>query len=339
MNYGIFTIDTEAHKGINPVNQYIWGNTYDGGSYGIDYIMDFCESYGAKGLFFVDIAEAWDYGDDTLKKIITHIKDRGHDLGVHIHPDHMADPKRKFLHQYDDEEQFKIISDCTKKFEELAEYAPVSFRAGKYSANRKTLDILNQLGYKYDFSEFYGQKWCGIKPPVTADLPCKYKNLIEIPVTSFRVIKLGKHRKYDKLDLEMVPFIFKQIVKRIAKHDNYVSSLFLHSFSFVTREDINKTKRNLRNIKKAKSSMRTFCDAGMKPISIKELECLIKDNSIILQDNPEETTIKVINPIMSYIFLIMTSVRIWKTNRNAKLFIALNVLIFVLILIIAICVI
>ena len=61
MNYGIFTIDTEAHRGTDPTLQFIWGKTVDGQFYGIDFIMDFCEKYGTRGLFFVDFAEVWDY--------------------------------------------------------------------------------------------------------------------------------------------------------------------------------------------------------------------------------------------------------------------------------------
>ena len=53
--------------------------------------MDVCDTYNVKALFFLDFAEAWDYGCDKIKEVVKLILKRGHDIGVHIHPDHMLD--------------------------------------------------------------------------------------------------------------------------------------------------------------------------------------------------------------------------------------------------------
>lgn len=230
----ILTIDTEGPRGTDPVLYQIWGkvgNDY----YGISQIIDICDSVGAKGLFFVDIPEIWDRGYDKIKDVILYIKGRGHDVGVHVHPHHMPRESRHFLYDFTKEEQRKIITECTRKYEEITGEYPKSFRAGKYGANRDTLDILAELGYKYDFSEFYSQKWCGISPEINYILPVKYGSLVEIPVTIFRSVNFGSFfQRYDKLEATDNLSELKHILYQYAETKNVeVLVLFLHSFSFL----------------------------------------------------------------------------------------------------------
>lgn len=80
----IVTIDTEGHKGKDPVDKLIWGNTKDG-KYGIERIMEEFETVGVHILFFLDFAEAWDYGEEKIRQVADCILSRGHDIGVHIY--------------------------------------------------------------------------------------------------------------------------------------------------------------------------------------------------------------------------------------------------------------
>ncbi len=67
------------------------------------------------------------------------------------------------------------------------EKKPKAFRAGKYGANRDTLDILVENGYLCDFSEFVGQRWCQIEPPVAYNKATRLSSgLLEFPVTSYK---------------------------------------------------------------------------------------------------------------------------------------------------------
>ena len=234
----ILTIDTEGPRGSDPVLYQIWGkvgNEY----YGIPKIIEICNRYGIKGLFFVDIPEIWDMGYDKIKDVINYIREKGHDVGVHIHPHHMPNASRHFLFDYSKEEQYKIINECTKKYIEITGEKPVSFRAGKYGANRDTLDILSELGYVYDFSEFYSQKWCGIKPEIDYVLPVKYKSIIEFPVTIFKSVSIpGVYHRYDKLEATNYPEETIHILEQYAKTKNEeLIVLFLHSFSFLNYLD------------------------------------------------------------------------------------------------------
>lgn len=241
MKHVIVTVDVEGHLGKEPVRRLIFGET-DSGRFGIEYIMDVFDKVQAKVLFFVDFAEAWDYGRHEIEKVVQVILERGHHVGVHIHPDHMADKERAFLWQYSRDEQYDIIKKCTDLYVEITGKQPKSFRAGKYGANRDTLDILCELGYKYDFSQFYGQKWCGIKPPITINAPVRYKSLIEFPVTMHQSVHLGSFVREDKIDIEQMTIPEMQYALNQVKNYSFptVISLFLHSFSlldWVSRPD------------------------------------------------------------------------------------------------------
>lgn len=248
----IITVDTEGHVGKDPVKHLIWGETKNGKQCGIPLIMDLCEEVGAKALFFVDIAEAWDYGEDKIAEVMQYIVERGHDVGVHVHPDHMADPKRLFLFEYSYKEQYDIIRKCTEFYKMVLGKTPTAFRAGKYSANYDTLDILPILGYKSDFSEFYGyDKWCGIQPAITGNNTVKMDNeLIEVPTMSYFNSIPGLFSRYDKLDINMSMMEHHDILRRLASDSAVdIIVLFAHGFSLLKwRSNVDCPRKRILNI-------------------------------------------------------------------------------------------
>ena len=70
----IFTVDVEGHDGSDPVEHLIYGNV-GGEKCGIDLIMDLCDKYSVKGIFFVDIAEAFHYGKEKIADALLYAKD------------------------------------------------------------------------------------------------------------------------------------------------------------------------------------------------------------------------------------------------------------------------
>lgn len=264
MQHIIVTIDTEGHKGENPVEKLIWGVT-EQGRFGIEKIMDIFDEVGAKILFFLDFGASFEYGEEKIKEVVDVILSRGHDIGVHIHPDHIKDPNRLFLFEYTYKEQQEMITECTKLYEKLVGKKPISFRAGKYGANYDTLDILCKLGYKYDFSEFYHQKWCGINPELTVNAPVRYKSIVEFPVSMFESVHLGPIKREDKIDIEIMRA--DELKYALGQANRYSFSmaitLFLHSFSlldwrghpdtpFPNEENIKKTKEIAKYIASSK---------------------------------------------------------------------------------------
>lgn len=326
VNYALITIDTEAHTGDRPVDRFIWGETSDG-LHGIDELMDLFESFGTKAIFFLDFAECWDYGDDAIESVAKAIVDRGHTVGVHVHPDHLLDKSRHFLWEYSDEEQRFIIESVTKKYEDLLDCSPEYFRAGKYSANRTTLKLLIEYGYKYDFSEFYGNPWCGIKPPITGDSTFYYGDLLEVPVTSFKSIAIAGFEHYNKIDMDMPGTMLRYVSNRFCRqNDHQVLTLFGHSFSLVGNRrsedmrDLSYSQKNASRFKKALAHIDEL--DTIRLVSPDEFEALIVSG--VFDDNmPNDTpSVSIDNPLVALFFAYMTSWDIKSFNRKAQILLA-----------------
>ena len=327
----LVTIDTEGHDGFDPIKHLIFGETEDG-RYGIERIMDEFDKANAKILFFVDFAEAWDYGRDKVEKVVRTILDRGHNVGVHIHPDHMADKNRLFLYEYTREEQYDIIKRCTDIYTEIVGQPPKSFRAGKYGANYDTLDILCELGYQYDFSEFYHQKWCGLNPPVTVNAPCKYKTLTEFPVTMHQSVHIGPLVREDKLDIEQMTsgelrYGLTQIVK--APFD-MVTTLFFHSFSLLKWRDRPDTPvKNEKNIAKLQSAVKAVAESKrMRFITEADLDNI----NVVPAEQALKSKIPWKNQVKGFWYTYIKALKIVRTNKKARgLIISVNAVALILI--------
>ncbi len=317
----LVTIDTEGHVGADPIQHLILGET-ESGRYGIEYIMDAFDKVNAKILFFVDFAEAWDYGRDKIEEVVRMILNRGHNVGVHIHPDHMADRNRVFLWEYTREEQYDLIKRCTDLYTEIVGHPPKSFRAGKYGANRDTLDILCELGYRYDFSEFYHQKWCGIQPPITVNAACRYKTLTEFPVTMHKSISIGCLAREDKLDIEQMTSgeLRYDLGQIVGAPFPIVATLFFHSFSLLKwRECPDAPVRNDKNIQKMEKAITAVSEND-------DLYYICEDDlgEIPTVGEAEAANSHIVwkSPFRGGIYTYIKAVSICKLNRKARMLVA-----------------
>lgn len=335
MNKIILTIDTEGPRGTDPILYQIWGMLESGERYGIPKIIEICDKYDIKGLFFVDVAEIFDCGREKIEEVIKYIIEKGHDVGMHIHPHHFPDEKRHFLFDYTKEEQYLIIKQCTDSFVKMAGFKPKSFRAGKYGANQDTLDIICELGYEYDFSEFYSNKWCGIDPEICYVLPQKYKSLIEFPVTIYRSIKIGSiYERYDKLEVTENTQELTKIIKEYSRKDNDgVITLFMHSFSFLDYLDHpDNPVLNKRNLCRFETLLKNLTsDKSLSFISEKHLS-EIKTCRIDSLNNIEQTS----GLMMQFRYTICRAYDIRKTNLKARyFFLSLEIVLAICVMIIA----
>ena len=323
----LLTIDTEGPRGEDPILYQIWGKVGDN-YYGIPKIIEFCDQYKIKGLFFVDIPECHDYGYEKIKEVVVYILKKGHDVGVHIHPHHMFDQNRHFLWEYTYEEQYKIINDCTDLYQKMTGKKPLCFRAGKYGANNDTLKILSELGYKYDFSEFYSQKWCGIEPHFSYVLPVKHLDLVEVPVTVFKSLSLGKlYKRYDKLE---ITDNFREIIHILKEYkktkNNEIIVLFAHSFSFLNYlETPNAPTLNIGNIKNFDKVLK-YIYQNRDYLSIGEKD--LADIQIAEKDDPKNivSTKGIVRQIL-YSFARFWRIR--KTNKKAKIITKITTITFI----------
>ena len=309
----IVTIDVEAPIGDDGVNNLIYGLIGEQ-EYGIKCIMDILDEYSIKGLFFVDIAEAFEYGEEAISKVITSILDRGHFCGVHLHPDRMNKKKKKFLWEYTYNEQLEMISWCTDFYKRITGRYPVSFRAGRYGANNDTLNILKELGYKVDMSMYFGmKKRCKIAGDYKTINGIKNNNgLLEYPVTVFESFHLFKYIRFDKIDESMPYCEFCTVVKKAIKQNNVdVINFFVHSFSFLFwRKNPDKPLPNKRSIRRFRKMLSFLSNKG----------CLFLKEPDLVNNSPISSTgiLKNSHSISGFFFSVIRFFKIVceKATRN-----------------------
>src|SRR3546814_7675122 len=93
----IISFDTELSAGLHQrghdaranFESSILGRCRDG-DFGIHFQMDMLESYGLKGVFFVDPMPALVHGPSIIRDIVAPIVARGHEVQLHIHTEWLA---------------------------------------------------------------------------------------------------------------------------------------------------------------------------------------------------------------------------------------------------------
>lgn len=278
----ICTVDVEAHRGNNPVDDLIYG-IINGEQFGLMKILNLLEKYNIKATFFVDFAEVNSWGKESIKKVCNDIIYMNQDVQVHLHPEHFGDKNREELNQYTYDEQKYMIGKCIEYYEEFIGRKPIAFRAGKFSANEDTLKVLNYYDMKIDSSYVKNNVWSKLNNIfVSTNKIESYERLYEIPITMFKErffnIEGTKFDKYYPLDFNAVTLAeFKRIVDYHKKNGEMTLLSLMHSFSFIKRygDDL--------NLKANKSEVRLFenffelinDDESIESINLCEyLECI-----------------------------------------------------------------
>jgi hypothetical protein len=136
-----------------------------GGPLGIHYQMDRFDAHGIKAVFFVDPTPALVWGTEAIADVVGPIVARGHDVQLHLHSEWLdlagsANPLGSRtggnLHDFNLDEQCRLIDYARGVLIAAGAPAPVAFRAGNYAANDDTLRALAELGIAYDTSHCPG---------------------------------------------------------------------------------------------------------------------------------------------------------------------------------------
>ena len=162
----VFTIDTEGflarQRDPNPattVDELIFGDFGNGEGNGIGLHMDLLEHFGYRGCFFVDVLSAYQYGEDNLRRAVEAIMERGHDVELHVHDEHLRnsdDPAIRALAgdlMAKDRDGFReILALGVETFERLTGRRPIAYRAGGYRITDEHFPALQELGIEIDSS-------------------------------------------------------------------------------------------------------------------------------------------------------------------------------------------
>lgn len=166
----MFTIDTECPvvRQPNPdpdraVDELIFGDFGNGGPPGgIALQMDLLEHFGFRGTFFVDVLMEFEHGRRALERTIEAIAERGHEIELHVHPEHLewsADPRaeavtaelsgggmqpRDVFHQ--------VLELSVDIFERRVGRRPIAYRAGAYRISDAHFPVLEEFGIRIDSS-------------------------------------------------------------------------------------------------------------------------------------------------------------------------------------------
>jgi len=326
--YVLVTVDVEAHRGCNPVEEWIYGR-YKGEEYGISKIMDICDQCGVKSTFFIDVPEVWSWGQSVIQEVGRKILERGHDLQLHVHPDHITKEPRLFLWEYNYREQKEIIKKSVQEFEILWGRRPIAFRAGKYGANYDTLDLLSEIGVKTDFSMHYNNRWCGLNgPPLTINRLKRYKDIVEFPVTVFKSFDFFGIQRFDSISMDgTYLYEFEKIFQEIVSNKKpTVVVLMLHSFSFVKRNrDGNLTGINRQALIRVEKMLKYLAiQKDLKLVRISDMENeLHVNNEFIFRNGDYIPIIK--SKLLQYFFTLNRAKRLFGKNKKATIFVSMNI--------------
>jgi peptidoglycan/xylan/chitin deacetylase (PgdA/CDA1 family) len=251
----LITVDVEGAHSRTPVESLIYGKVGNE-EYGINCIMDLCDDYQIKATFFVDVYEYVLHGICVMREIAESISRRYHEIQLHTHPawlqddrdefevqkwkatNYLYDPDRAWMYQYSLGEQVGILNHGKKILENWSGNKIVAHRAGGYGANKNTLEALNLVGLKMDFSAFRKHKNCRLKAKTNA--VHTINEVVEVPATGFfrpnyvRFPYLPFKRRFIKTDIDWAVLNELKYYYEIGEqHGLKVMVLFMHSYSFI----------------------------------------------------------------------------------------------------------
>ena len=287
------TVDVEGFHSKNPVDSLIYGRIGNE-EYGINKIMNLCDSLGVQASFFIDVYECALHGHEAMRNIVENIGGRGHDVQLHTHPAWPVDerdeaviqewkrsncpfdPKRPWMHQYALEEQADILRKGKELLEKWTGSEIIAHRAGGYGANRTTLKAAKSANLKMDFSAFRGHPNCRL---ITfANTIKEIDGIVEVPTTGFyrskslRFPKLPLRRRFVKTDIDWA-FLdeLKYFYTEGEKNGLSFMVLFMHSYSFLRmspRFDL--FEPNHDQIRKFEEFLRWAVQQGASFIAVKD---------------------------------------------------------------------
>lgn len=198
-----YTVDTEAHpaspdwaeRGLTAeLRRDIDGATPEG-EFGVFYQAEMLKSHGLKGAFFVETMFSHAVGIEPLRRIVSGIQERGHEVCLHLHPEwlkrapqHSVLPGKegRLLRLFSEEDQTTLIGKGVEQLNKCGVEKVYAFRAGGYGANFSTLRALALNGIPFDSSHnFCWSENCDMPTDGWLLQPRLMHDVYEFPVSCF----------------------------------------------------------------------------------------------------------------------------------------------------------
>jgi len=250
--FAVFTMDVEAFSDTECINNLAYPPDVDIAD-GLDRYIDILDKHGIKGTLFT----VGSFAPKIQDKLEQYIK-RGHRIALHSY-DHMA----PMLQSVEDFKQ--KTADAKRELEKMLGTEIVGYRAPCFSMDNSRLDVLRELGFKYDSSHLgfparhtvaldlsdFDERRCGVyEKNGFYEFGMSSGNLFgkSFPVSGGGYVRLS----------EWI-FIRPLIHRFIKKNDYYV--FYLHPFEL--------TKKRIPFIRELKAYDKFYTQAGIKTYSYK----------------------------------------------------------------------
>ncbi len=238
------TVDTEVWpvssnwraNGLDSDMQRDIHGTTPRGEFGLRFQLELLNSFGLKGVFFVESLFASEIAG-RLNEIVSLIRDSGHDVQLHLHPEWLqwlsnppiAAKANQYLKNFTEGEQSLLIERALGNLRAAGARSVCAFRAGNYGANLDTLRALKNNGIVFDSSYNlpYLSSQCFIDLPEPLLQPREINGIIEYPIAFFE--DWPRHYRH----LQLTACSFAEIRHALLEaHRNGWGSVVLVSHSF-----------------------------------------------------------------------------------------------------------
>ncbi|MCB9208115.1 MAG: polysaccharide deacetylase family protein [Ignavibacteriales bacterium] len=250
------------------------------GKNGIDDILIILNEFDIKATFFIDYYEINKWGESIFEEISNKIKSFGHQIELHLHPNLFGD-KPQYIWQYSKSEQEILLDESINFFKKINSTTPKYFRAGGYSADDVTLEILKKKNFIGDLSFQHKQKRCKIsKEKFNKINQVQFINdLLEIPTTVYKY-NFPKIR-YNSINLEWCSLSeLKNVSKQIKNSELDYFVLMMHSFSFLKRWDRKKLTLNNSQKRKFRKYLKYVIKSGFEFVTVNKFYSEVRESKI-----------------------------------------------------------
>ena len=177
--------------------RYVYGGSKHG-QYALPKTLEIMARHGLRGVFFVEPLFSARFGADYLERLVSLIREAGHEVQLHLHAEWADEispailahkgPKRQNLSQYTLDEQTQLISRA-KCLLQAAGSGPLTvFRAGNQAVNRDTFTALRRNGIHIDSSlnVCFDESGADLRDAHDLSAPFLINGVETYPVAAFR---------------------------------------------------------------------------------------------------------------------------------------------------------